>query len=183
MSNYRIPRRKDWLTVLIYIVIYLMVIGFTSFYLLLSYWYVWVALVMGGLLLLVSTRKGYYVPLLKMWSHIRNISIHRFLQPAWRNQGGGLEVFELSKLFNPIKNEGIHQNNREELIKLIDRTNDQFPKLRTLIVAIICGIGVSLVTGFFENMPDASIIGARYYGFPHTGVYRWFSLPRKIPLC
>ena len=42
----------------------------------------------------------------------------------------------------------------------------QFPRLRTLIMAIICGIGISLVTGFFENMPDASIIGARYYGFP-----------------
>ncbi len=39
-------------------------------------------------------------------------------------------------------------------------------RLRTLVVAIVCGIGISLVTGFFENIPDASIIGARYYGFP-----------------
>jgi DNA-directed RNA polymerase subunit RPC12/RpoP len=39
---------------LVYIAAYLMVIGFSSFYLLLSYWYVWVALVIGGLLILVS---------------------------------------------------------------------------------------------------------------------------------
>jgi len=32
----------------------LIIIGFSSFYLLLSYWYLWVALVIGGLLLLIS---------------------------------------------------------------------------------------------------------------------------------
>ena len=52
--TYRKPRRKDWLTTLVFIAIYVTVIGFSSFYLLLSYWYVWVALVIGGLLILVA---------------------------------------------------------------------------------------------------------------------------------
>jgi hypothetical protein len=39
---------------LIYIAIYLTVLGFTGIYLLLSYWYVWMALAAGGLIILVS---------------------------------------------------------------------------------------------------------------------------------
>jgi DNA-directed RNA polymerase subunit RPC12/RpoP len=39
---------------LFYIAIYLTVIGFTGIYLLLSYWYVWMALVACGLIILVS---------------------------------------------------------------------------------------------------------------------------------
>lgn len=34
------------------------------------------------------------------------------------------------------------------------------------MVAMACGIVVALATGLFENMPEASIIGAKYYGFP-----------------
>ena len=37
---------------------------------------------------------------------------------------------------------------------------------RRLIGAIMFGILVSLATGLIENPPEASIIGARYYGFP-----------------
>ena len=35
-----------------------------------------------------------------------------------------------------------------------------------LIGALVCGIIISLTTGVIENPPEASIIGARYYGHP-----------------
>ena len=54
LSSYRKPRKEDWIKTLVCISVYLVVIGFSSFYLLLSYWYVWVALVIGGLIILVS---------------------------------------------------------------------------------------------------------------------------------
>lgn len=37
---------------------------------------------------------------------------------------------------------------------------------RSLVGAVVCGVLVSLVTGVIENPPEASIIGARYYGYP-----------------
>jgi len=54
VSDYRKSRRKDWLKSLIYIAIYLTVLGVTGIYLLLSYWYIWIALAAGGLIILVS---------------------------------------------------------------------------------------------------------------------------------
>ena len=53
LSSYRKSRRKDWLKTLIYIAIYLTFLGFTGIYLLLSYWYVWMTLAAGGLIILV----------------------------------------------------------------------------------------------------------------------------------
>ncbi|MDH5460603.1 MAG: hypothetical protein OEZ29_05585 [Candidatus Bathyarchaeota archaeon] len=38
--------------------------------------------------------------------------------------------------------------------------------LRHLFGAAVCGVLVSLATGAIENPPEASIIGARYYGYP-----------------
>ena len=35
-----------------------------------------------------------------------------------------------------------------------------------MVGALVCGFFVSLATGIIENPPQASIIGARYYGFP-----------------
>jgi DNA-directed RNA polymerase subunit RPC12/RpoP len=54
MLRYRKPRRTDWFKTVIYIAAYLVVIGFSSFYLLFSYWYVWAALAISGLMILVS---------------------------------------------------------------------------------------------------------------------------------
>lgn len=38
--------------------------------------------------------------------------------------------------------------------------------VKYLILGIACGIVVSLVTGFIENKPEASLIGFRHYGYP-----------------
>jgi len=56
VSSYRKSKRKDWLKSLIYIAMYLPVLGFTAIYLLLSYWYVWMAIWACGLIILVSWR-------------------------------------------------------------------------------------------------------------------------------
>ena len=42
----------------------------------------------------------------------------------------------------------------------------EIPKLKAIMLAVVCGLVAALVTGFFENMPGVSIIGAKYYGFP-----------------
>ena len=57
MSSYRKSRRKDWLKTLIYIALYLTILVFSAFYLLLSYWYIFMVLVVGGLIIFVSWHK------------------------------------------------------------------------------------------------------------------------------
>jgi len=54
MSSYRRPGRKDWYKTLIFIAVYLVVLGLTAIYLLLSCWYLWMALAAAGLAILVS---------------------------------------------------------------------------------------------------------------------------------
>ncbi len=39
-------------------------------------------------------------------------------------------------------------------------------RLRSVVVAIVSGLLLSLATGLVENPPDASIIGYRFYGYP-----------------
>ncbi len=39
-------------------------------------------------------------------------------------------------------------------------------RLKSLVWVTICGVLVSLVTGLVENPPEASIIGAKHYGYP-----------------
>jgi DNA-directed RNA polymerase subunit RPC12/RpoP len=54
MPSYREARRKDWWKTVVFIAAYLAVLGFTAIYLLVSFWYVWVALAVAGLVILVS---------------------------------------------------------------------------------------------------------------------------------
>lgn len=53
MVGYREPERRDWLKSIVYIAAYIAAISISGFYLLLSYWYVWVALAAVGLMALV----------------------------------------------------------------------------------------------------------------------------------
>jgi len=85
MPSYREPRRKDWVKSLFYIAIYIAVLGFSSFYLLLSYWFVWAMLVIGGLLIL-------------LYWHARNTGYHC--------QKCGCE-FEISMLTDFLSHHGV----------------------------------------------------------------------------
>ena len=43
-----------------------------------------------------------------------------------------------------------------------------FLKRKVIVKAIIVGIFISLITGIIENPPEASIINAKYYGYPYV---------------
>ncbi len=51
---------------------------------------------------------------------------------------------------------------------------------KQLIVAIFCGILTSLASGLFENPPEASIIGAEYYGYPIVWRVVMVSLTKSV---
>jgi len=54
--------------------------------------------------------------------------------------------------------------------------------LKYLVGAVVCGFLVSLATGIIENSPQASIIGARYYGYPLVWRITMTLQPDKIDL-
>ena len=54
LLSYRKSKKKDWVKTLIYIALYVTIISFAAFYLLLSYWYVWITLTVTGLVILIS---------------------------------------------------------------------------------------------------------------------------------
>lgn len=57
MLTYRKPKSSDWTKSLLYIGIYVTTISVTAFILLVAYWYVWLAIVAGGLFMLVLWHK------------------------------------------------------------------------------------------------------------------------------
>ena len=54
--------------------------------------------------------------------------------------------------------------------------------LKYLVGAVVCGFLVSLTTGIIENSPQASVIGARYYGYPLVWRITMTLQPDKIDL-
>jgi DNA-directed RNA polymerase subunit RPC12/RpoP len=65
MPTYRKPKSSDWTKSLLFTGIYVAAILITAFFLLVAYWYVWVAIVGGGLLMLVLWHKkstAYHCP-------------------------------------------------------------------------------------------------------------------------
>jgi hypothetical protein len=65
MSTYRKPKRSDWAKSLLFIGIYVAAISITAFLLLTTYWYVWFAIVSGGLFILTLWHKkstAYHCP-------------------------------------------------------------------------------------------------------------------------
>ncbi len=66
MSIYRKPKKSDWIKSLFFIGIYIAAISITAFLLLITHWYIWLALVAGGLFLLVLWHKkstAYHCPI------------------------------------------------------------------------------------------------------------------------
>lgn len=57
MSTYRKPKKSDWKKTLLLIGSYVAAISVTAFFLLVTYWYVWLSLVAGGLFILVLWHK------------------------------------------------------------------------------------------------------------------------------
>jgi len=57
MPTYRKIERSDWTKSLLFIGIYVAAISVTAFILLVTYWYLWITLVTGGLFILVLWHK------------------------------------------------------------------------------------------------------------------------------
>lgn len=53
MVTHRKPQRSDWSKTLLFIGIYFGAISISAFILLLTYWYLWIAIVAGGLAILI----------------------------------------------------------------------------------------------------------------------------------
>lgn len=66
MPSYRAIKRSDWWKSLLFIGIYVAVISITAFILLVTYWYVWLALVAGGLAIIIlwhAKSTAYHCPI------------------------------------------------------------------------------------------------------------------------
>jgi len=57
MTHVTDPDRGDVIRSIIYILIYVIVIGVSAFFLLVQYWYIWLLIVLVGMLLLVNWHK------------------------------------------------------------------------------------------------------------------------------
>jgi hypothetical protein len=67
------PEISDYIRSIVYILLYVVLIGGGAFYLLPGYWYFWVVLVVGGLVLLVSWHRGETVYQCPNCSHVYEI--------------------------------------------------------------------------------------------------------------
>ena len=59
-KKYQDPERKDWVIGIALLVIYVLAISLGAVWLLLDYWYLWLLLVFGGMLLLVLRQTKNY---------------------------------------------------------------------------------------------------------------------------
>ena len=90
MCAYRKPKRSDWTKSLFFIGVYIAVIAVSSFFLLLSYWYLWIVLVGGGLVILVlwhTTSTAYHCP--KCGANFEISFLTDFFSPHGVTNGGG----------------------------------------------------------------------------------------------
>ena len=90
MPTYRRPKRSDWSKSLIFIGVYVAVISVTAFYLLLIYWYLWITLVAGGLIILVlwhTKSTVYHCPI--CGSEFEISVLTDFLSPHGVTKNGG----------------------------------------------------------------------------------------------
>ena len=122
MPTYREPKRSDWSKFLSFIGIYVVAISITAFILLVTYWYLWTAIVAGGLTILI------------LW-HAKSTAYHC---PVC---GSEFEISALTDFFSPhgvIKNGGgwtylkcpvcSHRTKMQILVKTKDKSKPTYGK-------------------------------------------------------
>jgi len=90
LPTYRKPKKSDWQKSLIFIGVYVAVISITAFYLLVTYWYLWIALVAGGLIILIlwhAKSTAYHCPI--CGSEFEISVLTDFLSPHGVTKNGG----------------------------------------------------------------------------------------------
>lgn len=106
MSTYRKPKSSDWTKSLLFIGIYVAVISVTAFLLLVTYWYVWLAIVAGGLFMLVLWHKkstAYHCP--KCGNEFEISFLTDFFSPHRVTKNGGWTFLKCPKCQNRSKME------------------------------------------------------------------------------
>lgn len=101
MSSYGRSKKNDWLKTFSYIAIYLAVLGLSSPYLIPSYWYAWVLLVVGGLILLVlwhTKTSAYHCPRCSYEFEISMLT--DFLSPQGVDAQGGWKYLKCPRCSN-----------------------------------------------------------------------------------
>jgi len=84
------PDKRDIIRSVVYILIYVIVIGVSAFFLLLDYWYIWLALVLAGMLMLVNWHKQKTAYRCPNCDHIYEISfLTDLLAPHGLTREGG----------------------------------------------------------------------------------------------
>ncbi len=116
MPTYRKPKRSDWSKSLIFIGVYVAGISITAFYLLVSYWYLWIALVAAGLMLLVlwhAKSTAYSCP--TCGSEFEISALTDFLSPHGVTKDGGWLFLKCPVCGNRLK--------MQVLVKTKDKSN------------------------------------------------------------
>jgi len=105
--TYRKIKRCDWTKSLTFIGIYVAVISITAFILLVTYWYLWIVLVVGGLFILVLWHKkstAYHCPICGNEFEISFLT--DFFSPhGVTKNGGGWTYLKCPKCSNRTKME------------------------------------------------------------------------------
>ena len=90
MTQFSDPGKQDYIRSAVYLLIYVIVIGGGAFLLLPKFWYVWAALVVAGLILLVHWHKGQTIYQCPNCNHLYEISFLKDLvAPHGVNRDGG----------------------------------------------------------------------------------------------
>ena len=93
------PDSRDVIKSIVFLLIYVIVIGVTAFFLLVDHWYIWLAIVLAGMLMLVNWHKQKTAYRCPNCDHIYEISfLTRPACPARVQERRSLAVFTLPKL-------------------------------------------------------------------------------------
>jgi DNA-directed RNA polymerase subunit RPC12/RpoP len=120
MPTYRTIKPSDWTKSLLLIGIYVAIISITAFILLVTYWYLWIALAAGGMLILVLWHKkstAYHCP--KCSNEFEISFLTDFLSPHGVTKNGrGWTYLKCPKCQNRTKMEilvNINQNSQRDI--------------------------------------------------------------------
>jgi hypothetical protein len=88
-SKYQDPTRRDWVIGIACLIIYLLVIGFGALLLFTDYWYLWLVLVLGGMVILVLRQTKHYACRCRECGHEFEISFTtNLMAPHGVDKGG-----------------------------------------------------------------------------------------------
>jgi len=110
MTKYKKPAKRDWIRIIVYIAVFVGVITIGAIFLLPTYFYIWLILVIGGLLLFVRWHVKNFAYRCLRCGHEFEISIFiYFISP----HGPGWKYLKCPKC---------HERSRATMIKRIEKS-------------------------------------------------------------